>query len=159
MKRLLVVGAVLAAVVITAFAALPLTAGAHSDKRFVIAIRGNLTGDTNAAGTFAGDGGISGSGTLDSTFTAKPIRSDCFAINADWMFTAADGTFAFHGSGRSCSSSPGGPRAISDFKFTITGGTGAYAGLAGKGTATGVTDFEHEGAVTTVFDGTVRAAH
>jgi hypothetical protein len=159
MKRLLVVGAVLATVVVTALAALPLSAGANSDKRFVVAIRGNLTGDTSAAGTFAGDGAISGSGTIESSFTAKPTRNNCFAIKADWMFTAADGSFAFHGSGRSCSSSPEGPRAIGDFTFTITAGTGAYAGLVGKGTATGVTDFTDEGAVTTVFDGTARAAH
>lgn len=159
MKRLLAAGAVLAAVVITAFAALPLTAGAHSDKRFVVALRGNLTSDTSAAGTFAGDGAISGSGTIESTFTATPTRNNCFAIKADWTFTAADGSFAFHGSGRSCSSAPDGSRAIGDFSFTISGGTGAYAGLAGKGTATGVTDFDDEGAVTTVFDGTARAAH
>jgi hypothetical protein len=158
MKRLLAVAAVLAAVGVTASAALPLSAGANSDRRFVVAIRGDLTGDTTGAGSFVADGSISADGTFATTFAATQKPNNCFAVTADWTFTAADGSYTIHGAGRSCSSSPDDPRAISDFRFKITGGTGAYADLAGKGSATGVTDFDH-GTFTTVFDGRARSAH
>jgi hypothetical protein len=158
MKRLLAVAAVLAAVGVTALAALPLTAGANSERRFVVAIRGDLTGDTSGAGSFAADGALSGDGTFTTTFAATQRPNNCFAVTADWTFTAADGSYTVHGVGRSCSASPDGPRAVADFSFRISGGTGAYAGLAGKGSATGVTDFDH-GTFTTVFDGRARSAH
>jgi hypothetical protein len=158
MKRLLAAGAVLAAVVVTALAVLPLSAGANSDRRFVLAIRGTLTGETSGAGTFSVAGAISDAGTFEVPFTAKPARNNCFAITADWTFTAPDGSFTFHGWGTSCSASPDDPRAISDFTFRITGGTGVYARLAGQGSAVGETDFT-DGTVTTVFEGRAKNAH
>ena len=158
MKRLLAVVAVLASVVIMALAALPLSAGANSDKRFVLAIRGNLTGDTTGAGTFSVDGAINDAGTFDVPFAATPAKNNCYAITADWTFTAPDGSFTFHGSGRSCSTSPTDARAISDFTFKLSNGTGAYAGIAGNGSAVGVTDFT-DGTFTTVFEGRARGLH
>lgn len=158
MKRLFAVGFVLAAVVVTALAVLPLSAGANSDRRFVLAIRGALTGDTTGAGTFSVDGAISDSGTFDVPFTATPARHNCFALTADWTFTAPGGSFSFHGSGTSCSSSPSDPRAISDLTFKITHGTGVYAGLAGSGNATGETDFT-DGTFTTMFEGRAKDSH
>jgi hypothetical protein len=157
MKRLLTAGAVLAAIVVTMLAALPLSAGAHSDRRFVIAVRGNLTSDTGGSGTFVAGGALRDSGTFDAPFTATELRNNCFAVDADWTFTAADGGFTIHGSGRSCATSPEDPRPINDFSFKITGGTGAYAGLAGRGSATGMVDFT-DGTFTTVFDGNARGA-
>jgi hypothetical protein len=158
MKRLLAAGVVLAAVVVTVLAVLPLSAGANSEARFVLAIRGSLTSDTDGAGTFVVGGALSDSGTFDSPFTATPLRHNCFAVTSDWNFASSEGTFTIHGSGRSCASSPTDPRAINDFSFKITGGTGAYADLAGKGSATGVVDFT-DGTFTTVFDGRVRDSH
>jgi hypothetical protein len=158
MKRLLAIGVVLAAVTVTALAALPLSAGANSDKRFVLAIRGNLTSDTDGSGTFVVGGALRDSGTFDAPFTATPLRNNCFAITTDWTFTASDGSFTLHGSGRSCATSADDPRAVNDFTFKVTSGTGAYAGLAGRGSATGVVDFT-DGTFTTLFEGTARGSH
>jgi hypothetical protein len=158
MKRLLAVGVVLAAVVVTALAALPLSAGANSDKRLVLAIRGDFTGDTTASGTFSVAGAINTSGTADGSFTATPTRNNCFALTFVWYFTAPDGSFAFHGTGTACSSPPDGERGTSDLTFKITGGSGAYAGLAGRGSAVGETDFT-DGTLTTVFDARARGLH
>jgi hypothetical protein len=155
MKRLLAIGVVLAAVVVTALAALPLSAGANSDKRLVLAIHGNFTGDTTASGTFSVDGPVSTSGTADGTFTARPARNNCFALTFEWNFTAPQGGFSFHGTGTSCFASPADERAIADLTFKVTNGTGAYAGIAGKGSATGESDFS-DGTFTTVFDARVR---
>lgn len=158
MKRLLAVGFVLAAVVVTALTVLPLSAGANSDRRFVLAIRGAFTGPTTGAGTFSVDGAISDSGTFEVPFTVTPTRHNCVAFTADWTFTASGGGFLFHGSGTSCSSSPSDPRAISDITFRATNGTGVYAGLAGSGNATGETDFT-DGTFTTVFEGRASDSH
>lgn len=156
MKRLLAAGAVLAAVVVTVLAVLPLSAGANSDRRFVLAIRGTLTGETSGAGSFSVDGAISDAGTFDGSFTAKPTRNNCFALAADWTFTAPGGSFTFHGWGTSCSSSPDDPRAITDVTFKITNGTGVYARLAGQGSAVGEADFT-DGTFTTVFEGRAKS--
>ena len=158
MKRLLAVGVVLTAVIVTVLTVLPLSAGANSYRRFVLAIRGALTGPTTGAGTFSVDGAISDSGTFDVPFTATPARNNCFAITADWTFTAPGGSFTFHGSGTSCSSSPSDPRAISNFTFKVANGTGVYASLAGNGSATGESDFT-DGTFTTVFEGRARDSH
>ena len=158
MKRLLAVGVVLAAMVVTALAVLPLSAGANSDRRFVVAIRGNLNSDTDGSGTFVAGGAISTSGTFDAPFTGTPINDRCLAITGDWIFTAPDGSFTFHGSGRGCATSRLDPRPVNDFTFKITAATGAYAGLAGRGSATGVADFT-DGTFTTLFDGKAQHSH
>jgi hypothetical protein len=158
MKRLLAVGVVLGAMVVTVLAVLPLSAGANSDRRFVVAIRGNLNSDTDGSGTFTAGGAISTSGTFDAPFTATPINDRCSAIKGDWIFTAPDGSFTFHGSGRGCGNSPDDPHPVNDFTFKITAGTGAYASLAGRGSATGVVDFT-DGTFTTIFDGRAKNSH
>src|SRR5256885_8906936 len=113
MKRYLGGAAALTAAVVMLLA-LPLGAGANSDKRFVLAIRGTFTGETTGAGTFSVGGAISDAGTFDVPFIVTPGRNNCSLITADWTFAASGGGFTFHGSGQSCSSSPNDPRAISD---------------------------------------------
>ena len=155
MNRLHAAALALAVVALALLLLLPLGAGASSNKRFALAIRGTLDGDASGAGTFSADGAISDSGTFSALFTATPAGNNCYAIAADWTFTTPDGNFTFHGSGRSCSTSPNDARAISDFAFKITKGSGAYAGISGGGSAIGVTDF-NDGTFTTVFDGKER---
>ena len=140
------------ALVATVLLTLAAGAGAHSDKRFVLTTRIQLTGDTTGSGTFAVGGAISDRGLFDVTFTAQPTRDNCFAVTADWTFAGSAGNISAHGSGPSCSSSPTDPRAIFDGRFEITHGTGAYAGLSGRGTVTGLVDFE-PGTGENLFDG------
>jgi hypothetical protein len=158
MKRLLAVGVVLGAMVVTVLAVLPLSAGANSDRRFVVAIRGNLNSDSDGSGTFAAGGAISTSGTFDVSYSATPINDRCSATKGEWIFTAPDGSFTLHLSARGCSNSPNDPHAVLDGTFKIPAGTGAYAGLAGRGSATGVVDFT-DGTFTTLFDGRAKNSH
>ena len=139
--------------------ALPVGAGANSDKRFVLAVRGAFTGDTTGAGTFSVAGALSDSGTFETSFTATPKGDTCLKINpAEWTFTAPNGSLTFQGSGLGCTPSPSDPRGIFDGSFKITSGSGIYAGLSGKGTETGESDFD-DGTFTTVFDGKAHVGH
>ena len=133
--------------------ALPVGAGANSDKRFVLAVRGVFTGDSAGAGTFSVAGALSDSGSFDTTFTATPKGDNCLRINpAEWTFTTPNGSFTFKGSGLGCTPSPSDPRGIFDGSFKITSGSGIYADLSGKGSETGESDFD-DGTFTTLFDG------
>lgn len=136
---------------------LPLGAGANSDKRVVLAVRGNFTGETTGAGTFSVAGALSDSGTFETSYTATP-KGDCFKVTAEWTFAASGGSFTFEGSGISCTSSPTDPRGIFDGSFKITSGSGIYADLSGKGSETGESDFD-DGTFTTIFDGKARISH
>jgi hypothetical protein len=153
MKRLLMLAiAVVAAGVL--LVVLPLGAGASSDKRFVLAIQGAFTGESTGEGTFSVAGAISDSGTVDVTFDVMPGRGDCIGVSGDETFTTPNGSFMFAFTGRACSPSPDDPRSIFDARFTITGGTGAYAGISGRGKVTGENDFT-DFTFTSIYDGNV----
>ena len=79
-----------------------------------------------------------------------------FVLGEQGTFTGSSGSVTMHGTGSSCID--GSNRGIFDAKFTITGGTGTYANLSGKGSATGEIDL-NDGTFTTVFDGTAHFAH
>jgi hypothetical protein len=156
MKRYLACAVALIAAVVV-LVVLPLGAGASSDKRFVLGEQGTFTGDTTGGGTFAVSGALSDSGTFDSTFIIGAQKQNCFDNpSIDWTFTGSSGSVTMHGTGSSCID--GSNRGIFDAKFTITGGTGTYANLSGKGSATGEIDL-NDGTFTTVFDGTAHFAH
>ena len=149
MKRYLAAAVALTAAVVMLLV-LPFGAGASSDKRFVLGFQGAFTGPNTAAGTFAVSGALSDSGTVDSSFTLGQQQQDCFDVpSADWTFTGSAGSFTMHGTGSSCID--GSNRGIFDTKFTITGGTGTYAHLSGKGSATG--EFNQRRIVRRPFDG------
>jgi hypothetical protein len=157
MKRFLAVAVALAAAAVMLLV-LTLGAGASSDKRFVLSWRGSFTGSNTGAGTFAVGGALSDSGTFDSTFNVGPGKDGCDAVTGGSTYTAPDGGFTEHLAGLSCSPSPNDPRATFDGRFQITSGTGAYAGLSGKGTITSLADFT-DGTFTGVHDGTAHFAH
>jgi hypothetical protein len=156
MKRFLVLTLTLGAAAVLLLV-LPLGAGATSDKRFVLSWRGAFTGGTEGAGTFVVGGGISDSGTFTAAYTVTPATGCSSLISGDETYTAADGSFTFHTTGTSFTPLCDG-HAIFDGQFTITGGTGAFAGLSGKGTVTSLANF-NDGTFTGVHDGTAHLTH
>jgi len=157
MMRLFAIAVALAATVAMLLTLTPLGAGASSDKRFLLSWRGSFTGPNSGAGSFAVGGALSDAGTLSATFATTPGKDDCAVVTGDETFTSANGAFTAHLSGLSCSFGPNDPREPFDGRFTITGGTGAYAGLSGKGTITSLADFS-DGTFTGVHDGTAHFA-
>ena len=155
MKRLLILLTTIAALAV--MLTLALGAGASSDKRFLLSWRGSFTGPNSGAGTFAVGGALSDSGSFNATFTATPGKDTCAVIVGDETFTSTNGAFSADFSGLSCPASPTDPRAPFDGHFTITGGSGAYTGLWGKGTITSLADFS-DGTFTGVHDGTAHIA-
>ena len=157
MKRLLTLAiAIVAAGVL--LVVLPLGAGASSSKRFVLAIQGTFTGPNSAAGTFSVAGALSDSGTVDVTYDVLPGKRNCLIVPGDETFTTPNGSFTFHFSGTSCSPNPTDPTSIFDASFEITGGTGAFAGLSGKGKVTGENDFT-DNTFTSIYDGNAHFQH
>ena len=154
MKGYATVATALAAVAIFLLL-LPLTAGAGSEKRFVLSWRGSFTGPASGGGAFAVGGAIDDAGTFAATFTEQAGKQGCDAVAGDDTFTGGSGTFSTHFVGLSCQSSPDDPRPPFDGRFTITGGTGAYAGISGGGTITSLADFS-DGTFTGVHVGTAQ---
>lgn len=155
MKRPLTLATTFAALTVILVSALG--AGASSDKRFLLSWRGSFTGPNTGAGTFAVGGALSDSGTFSATFTATPGQDNCADITGDETFTSTNGAFNAHFTGLSCPASQGDPRAPFDGHFTLTGGSGSYTGLSGKGTITSLADFG-DGTFTGVHDGTAYLA-
>jgi hypothetical protein len=155
MKRLLILLITIAALAV--MLTLALGAGASSDKRFLLSWRGSFMGPSSGTGTFAVGGALSDSGTFNATFTATPGKDNCAVVVGNETFTSTNGAFSANFSGLSCPASPTDPRAPFDGHFTITGGSGAYTGLSGKGTITSLADFS-DGTFTGVHDGTAHLA-
>jgi hypothetical protein len=152
-KRFLTVTAALAALA-TLLLVLPFGAGANSDKRFVLSWRGAFTGDTTGAGTFAMGGSLNDSGTFTTSYSVGAQKGNCSLVTGDATFTDSGGfgSFSEHYEGLSCSG--GSNWAPFDGRFVLTGGTGVYAGLSGKGTITSLADFL-DGTFTGIHDGRV----
>jgi hypothetical protein len=161
MKRYLATAAVLASLT-AMMLVLALSAGASSEKRFVLGLNGTFTSDTTAAGAFTVAGALSDSGTAALSFTVVSQRGNCYVLTGDNTFTALDGSFTLHVSGTNCFSSlpdPNDPRAIFDGRFVVASGTGAFRGLSGRGTLTGENDLGGAGTFTSVYDGTANLRH
>ena len=146
----------LAATVAMLLTPTPLGAGASADTRFLLSWTGSFTGPNSGAGSFAVGGALSDAGTFSATFAVTPGKDDRAVVTGDETFTCK-WAFTAHFSGLSCSFGPNDPRDPFDGRFTITGGTGAYAGLSGKGTITSLADFS-DGTFTGVHDGTAHFA-
>ena len=152
MRRWLAVAA--AAVVATlGFLLLPFGAGASGHGRLVIATNGTIAlGDhPSGSGTFIGDGVVSDHGSFAVPFAVAGGENGCVEITAEYTFRGEHWTLVVHANGPSCSFAPNDPRSVSDFTATVSGGTGAYAGLSGSGKVTGVADFTSS-TFTTVLD-------
>jgi hypothetical protein len=141
MNRLLVLAAALTVALAAAPAAL---AGSPSAVRIDInvVLAGNLSasttiggftlgGDLSGGGTEAGSGWFAGEGHLK---TGEPN-----ALHSEMTLTAADGTISLALNGL-FGTLPA-PLANGDGRWVVTGGTGAYADLHGRGSWTATADF------------------
>lgn len=148
MKKLSLVLVVVA--IASAFAALPFAASADSRERLVLDERMTIVGGT-AAGTFASAGAVNDRGAATAVFSVDDRGN-------------LTGTHTLDGSeGRIVMATrakvrpfppPDPPRVFMDGSWTITGGTGAYAGLEGRGKILAVADFT-DGRLTIIRDGRV----
>ncbi len=122
------------------------------DDRLVIGIRVDFTSATHASGTFVACCAVNDSGTATADVTSfVPKRNgDEARFEATETFAGSQGTFtvALRGTTGPLSS----PNHIARGRWSVTGGTGAYAGLRGDGRFTAVTD-TNSGALTAVNRG------
>jgi hypothetical protein len=136
---------VLALVVVTlasAFAVLPFAASADSRERLVLDERMtiDLAAGNRAAGTFASAGGVNDAGSATATFSVDD-RGNLTATHTLRPFPPPDP-----------------PRVFMRGTWSITGGTGAYADLEGRGKILAVADFT-DGRLTIIRDGGVEFDH
>jgi hypothetical protein len=133
--------AAVAAVVAVAVALPVVGIASRGDRGVTIATHGILTAPDSAAGTFAAVGDIDDSGAVETKFTLAPVGPDAARLSGSQRFTGAAGTFeaTFEGI---ASPIPGpGVRSVARGKFEISGGTGAYEGIRGRGRFVVVGDF------------------
>ena len=149
MKKLSLVVVVVA--IASAFAALPFAASADSKERLVLEERMQITGAGSAAGTFVSAGGVNDRGSATAVFSVDDRGN-------------LAGTHTLNGSGGTIVMAtrakvrpfppPTPPRVFMEGTWSITGGTGAYADLEGKGKILAVADFT-DGRLTIIRDGRV----
>lgn len=77
-----------------------------------------------------GSSNILGAFTVDTRVTQR-VQEGCTTSSTQNVFTAADGQLFVSGQDRVCPDGRGGSIIIG--RWTITGGTGAYAGATGRG--------------------------
>jgi hypothetical protein len=136
-----------------AFAALPLAASADSKERLVLEERMQITGEGSAAGDFVSAGGVNDRGSATATFSVDTRGN-------------LTGTHVLNGSGGTIVMAtrakirpfppPTPPRVFMDGRWSITGGTGDYIDLRGKGSILAVADFT-DGRLTIIRDGAVES--
>jgi len=84
-------------------------------------------------------GGVSrllGGITATASVTQATLPDPCDSYSADFDFSAAQGSLSIHSAGQVCSP----PTRITG-TWSVTGGTGAFAGATGSGTETGKSSF------------------
>jgi hypothetical protein len=148
MKKLLLVP-VFAALV----AALPFAASADSKERLVLDERMQITGPGSATGTFASAGGVNDSGSATAVFSVDSRGN----LTGTHTLSGSAGTIvmATRANVRPFPP-PTPPRVFMEGTWTITGGTGVYADLEGKGKILAVADFT-DGRLTIIRDGRVES--
>jgi len=157
-RRLLVLGAfVIAAIVV----AVPFAASGD-EKRIVLTERMQLTGFNPAtgagtqSGTFVSAGAVNDAGSATATFTLVPAGGGCGTLTGTHVFTGVAGTLSVHTTALTCPFPPSSPpRSFVRGSWQVVGGTGAYAGLRGKGRIFATGDFA-TGAITIARDGKVK---
>ncbi len=91
---------------------------------------------TACDGGGCGTGSVAGLGSAELTISSITFTpgTPCERVTADFLITLSGGTITLHVDGDACT--PGSSSLFRvDAPFTITGGTGAFAGASGGGTA------------------------
>ena len=133
------------------FAALPFAASADSRERLVLEERMQITGDGFAAGDFVSAGGVNDRGPATATFTVDSRGN----LTGTHTLTGSEGTIVMATRAKIRPfPPPTPPRVFMEGTWSITGGTGAYAELEGKGKILAVADFT-VGRLTIIRDGAV----
>jgi hypothetical protein len=134
----------------------------RDDKRLVLTERLQVTGFVQAtgagtlAGTFVAAGAVNEAGTVAATFTLLPGKRGCGTLTGTHVLTGAAGTLSVRTDARACPYPPGTPpRSFVRGKWRVVSGTGAYAGLEGKGVIIATADFA-TGVITIARDGKVK---
>jgi hypothetical protein len=149
MKKVL---APLVVALLAAFAALPFAASADSKERLVLDERMTITGGS-AAGTFASAGGVNDSGSATAVFTVDSRGK----LTGTHTLNGAQGTIVMATRAKVRPfPPPTPPRVFMEGSWSITGGTGAYTDLEGKGKILAVADFT-DGRLTIIRDGAVES--
>ena len=151
MKKLSLVFVVVA--IASAFAALPFAASADSRERLVLDERMTITGPGSAAGTFASAGGVNDRGSATAVFSVDGSGN----LTGTHTLTGSQGTIVMATRAKVRPfPPPTPPRVFMEGTWSITGGTGAYADLEGKGKILAVADFT-DGRLTIIRDGRVES--
>lgn len=161
-KRLLALGA---AVLAAGVAAVPFAANAGDAKRIVLTERLQVTGFVPAtgagtlAGTFVSAGAVNEAGSVAARFTLVPVKGGCGRLTGTHVLTGAAGTISVQTDALACPYPPGvPPRSFVRGRWKVAGGTGAYAGLRGKGRIYATADFA-TGVITIARDGKVNSGN
>jgi hypothetical protein len=157
-KRWLVLGASMLAAVV----AVPLAANAGDEKRMVLTERLQVTafnpatGAGTLTGTFMAAGAINDAGTVAATFSLVPEKGGCGRLTGVHVLTATTGTLSVRTNAVACPFPPKAPpRTYVRGKWSVVGGTGAYAGLDGKGRILATGDLG-TGEITIARDGKIK---
>jgi len=152
-----------AAVLAAGVVAVPFAATAGDQKRIVLTERLQVTGFVPAtgagtlAGTFVSAGAVNEAGSVAATFTLVPVKKGgCGSLTGTHVLTGAAGTLSVRTDALACPYPPSSPpRSFVRGKWHVVGGTGAYAGVAGKGRIIATGDFG-TGEITIARDGKVK---
>ena len=157
--------ALTAAVLAAGAVVVPLAANAGDEKRIVLTERLQVTGFVPAtgagtlAGTFQSAGAVNEAGSVAATFSLVPVKGGCGSLTGTHVLTGAGGTLSVRTDALACPYPPGSPpRSFVRGKWHVVGGTGAYAGLNGKGRIIATGDFG-TGEITIARDGKVKGRH
>ncbi len=156
-KRLGVLGG--AVVLAAGVGVVPFAANAGDQKRIVLTERLQVTGFVPAtgagtlAGSFVSAGAVNEAGSVAATFSLVPVRGGCGRLTGTHVLTGANGTISVQTDALACPYPPGTPpRSFVRGGWKVASGTGAYAGLRGKGRIYATGDFG-TGVITIARDG------
>jgi hypothetical protein len=141
---------------VAAFTIVPLAASADRDREVVMGVRVDFTSSTHAEGTFAVCCAVTDSGSAQADVTSfTPQSNNRARFEATETLAGSEGTIvlALRGTTGPLDSDVH----VARGRWEVVGGTGAYAGLKGRGAFTAATD-QLTGALTAVNEGKVRGA-
>jgi hypothetical protein len=133
-RRFATVSLVVAAAAAVTAAAVPLAASGDSTRPLYLGMNLHLTGPNTSEGAFVASGAVADSGGVDvSDLTIAPAGSgDAGRLSGTETYTGQQGKIVttFQGVAFPLSS----PHEVGIGRFDIVSGTGAYAGVTGRGT-------------------------
>jgi hypothetical protein len=156
MKKLIVIAAVATAAIVASIVPFAAFAGEErGDDAATIGVRLDFSSSTHADGTFAVCCSVTDSGTAQAEVTSYVEEGDHARFEATNTFTGAKGTFTILL--RGTTGPLGSPVHVARGRWRVTEGSGAYAGLEGKGHLTAVTN-QTTGALTAIDEGELELA-